>query len=156
MKNLDLISFYLDKNEHYPISDKFLEKYQKKDDEYVIFAYETGHIVNERMHEPNQKWHLFEAYFIYKLVEKDGDVEFRRGSFKCPELLLWLAEAADVNSNIVEEAATYASEKIEEIKKVSSDLSYSAEAVKYMNDKFNEKYGETLWEKTVNKINSMK
>ena len=30
---------------------------------------------------------------------------------------------------------------------------YSAEAVKHMNDMFKEKYGETLWLKTVEKMN---
>ena len=90
MKNIEWLSFYFDKKEHYPISDKFIEKYQQKDDGYITYAKETGHLVDASLHEPNQKWHLFESYFICKLIEKEGDADFNIGSFKCPELLLWM------------------------------------------------------------------
>lgn len=74
--------------------------------------------------------------------------------FKCPELLLWLAEAAEVEEQLVREAAAYASERIDLIRRENPDGAYSSEAVKYMNEMFKKKYGETLWVKTVNKIMS--
>lgn len=152
------IKFFFDKKEHYPISDEFIEKYQQKDDgnkySYITYAHNTGHVVDSKLHEPNQKWHLYESYFICKLIEKEGDLDFTMRGFKRPELLLWLAEAAEVEERFVREAATYASEKIDSIRRENPDGAYSSEAVKYMNDMFKEKYDETLWVKTVNKIMS--
>ena len=40
MNNLELISFYFEKKEHYPISDEFIEGYQQKD-EGTPFSYIT-------------------------------------------------------------------------------------------------------------------
>lgn len=156
MDTLEVISFFHDKKEHYPISDEFIENYQQYDDgrdfSYITYAHRTDHMIDPQMHEPNQKWHLYESYMIYKIIEARGNTDFRIRAFKCPELLLWMAEAAGVESSIVEEAAGYAKFRIDEIRKDTKDKSYSSEAVKYMNDQFKSKYNETLWTKIINKI----
>lgn len=155
MNNMEILAFFWGKKEHYPISDEFIEGYQQKDDgnpfSYITYAHNTGHIVESRLHEPNQKWHLLEAYFLCKLIDEKC-VDFRIGSFKCPELLLWMAEAAGVDENIVIEASKIAKSRIDEMRKTKPDSPYSAEAVKYMNEVFKEKYKKTLWEMTINCI----
>lgn len=75
MDSLRLVSFYFDKKEHYEISDEFIEHYQQKDDgsekSYITYAKQTGHIIDATKHEPNQKWHLLESYFMRRLKKKE-------------------------------------------------------------------------------------
>ena len=151
MKSLDVINFYIDKKEHYPISDEFIEYYQQKNGGYITYANETGHPIHPAIHEPNQKWHLLESYYICKVKEK-GTLEFNITGFNCPELLLWMAEAADVDEAIIKEAANYAKEKIDEIRRTSPTSAYSAKSVIHMNNKFKEKYQKNLWGFIVEKI----
>ena len=153
---LDLIIFYFDKNEHYPISDEFIEGYQQKNGGYITYAKKTGHIIYPKLKEPNQKWHLFESYCPYKLKDKKS-TNFKIGTIKCPELLLWMAEAAGVASEYVKEASDYAKSKIDEIRNNSPEKSYSAAAVTYMNNKFKEQHNnQTLWDLIVLNINESK
>ncbi len=37
INSLDLIKFYYDKAEHYPISDRFIEEYQQRSGDYLDF-----------------------------------------------------------------------------------------------------------------------
>lgn len=152
MKILRLITFYYDKKEHYPISDEFIEKYQQKEGGYITYAYETNHLIDASKHEPNQKWHLMESYFITKLIGNHGEINFSNGIFKCPELLLWMAEAAGVDEKIVNEASNYAKERINQIRKAEAETPFSKESVKYMDEKFREKYGKTLWDIIIARI----
>lgn len=153
MTNLEMLSFYFNKKEHYPISDEFIENYQQKDDgkdfSYITYAHETEHSIDPENHEPNQKWHLIESYFIYKLIKNNGDIDFGRGGFKSPELLLWMAEAAGVNECIVTDASAFAKKKIDEIRKNTPFSAYSAKSAEYMNKKIKEKYQKSLWSMTV-------
>lgn len=149
MDKLNFLKTFWSKNEHYPISDKFIEEHQQKDDNnagsYITYAKQTGHIVDAKMHEPNQKWHLLEAYFLGRLIDNNGEFDFIINGFKCPELLLWMAEAVGVENGIIEEASCFAKEKIEQIRKENPEKSYTAEAANYLNKKISEKYDKTLW-----------
>ncbi|MBF0921992.1 MAG: hypothetical protein HXK49_03150 [Atopobium sp.] len=139
---IDLIKFYCEKNEHYPISDEFIKKYQQKPtrDSYIDFARTTGHTVSAEQCEPNQKWHLFEAYISWKFKKNRENV----GQLRCPELLLWMAEAAGIDDEIVTEAKEAAASEIDRIRKEKPDGNYSAKAVDEMNAKMEEKYGKSL------------
>ncbi len=139
---IDLIKFYCEKNEHYPISDEFIKKYQQKPtgDSYIDFARTTGHTVSAEQCEPNQKWHLFEAYISWKFKKNRENV----GQLRCPELLLWMAEAAGIDDEIVTEAKEAAASEIDRIRKEKPDGNYSAKAVDEMNAKMEEKYGKRL------------
>ncbi len=154
MNSYELIMFYYDKAEHYPISDRFIEKYQQRKNGYLDFAKKTGHLISANCHEPNQKWHLFESWFLQTVEEKKTDdlKEIKCEGFKCPELLLWMAEAAEVKNELIIEAESYAKEKIDEVRNNNPEAAYSSEAVKYMNKKFNEKYNETLWSMIIGRI----
>lgn len=120
MKVNEFMKHYEGKNEHYPISDEFVKKYQQSHDNkkgYVHYAMEQGLLVCKEKAEPNQKWHLSEAY-MQELLEKEqiqsnDDAKTRYNNLKCPELLLWIAEAAGVDSEIIAEAARKASETID-------------------------------------------
>ena len=76
MNSYELIMFYYDKAEHYPISDRFIEKYQQRKNGYLDFAKKTGHLISANCHEPNQKWHLFESWFLQTVEEKKTDSDF--------------------------------------------------------------------------------
>lgn len=141
---IDLIKFYYDKEKHYPISDEFIKKYQQKSGGYIKFARKTGHTVSAEQCEPNQKWHLFEAYISYRLKVNGGDAKARMGKLKCPELLLWMAEAAGIDDDIVTEAKEAAASEIDRIREEKPDSSYSAKAVDKMDAKMKEKYGKNL------------
>lgn len=144
MKGMSVVGYFINKNEHYPVSDEFIENYQQQDDgnsdSYITFAHKTGHLVNAKEHEPNQKWHLLEAYYLMKLAKHNEGI----GVFRCPELLLWMAEAAGVNPELVTEAAGYAKEKIDEIRNNDANAAYASKAASYMNQRFKEKYNKTL------------
>lgn len=141
---IDLIKFYYDKEKHYPISDEFIKKYQQKSGGYIKFAHDTGHTVSAEQCEPNQKWHLFEAYISYKLNKNGGDAKARMGKLKCPELLLWMAEAAGIDDEIVTEAKEAATSEIDRIREEDPDSSYSEDASEKMKAKMEQKYGKSL------------
>lgn len=152
MTGLELTNFYYNKDEHYPISDSFIENYQQKDGGYIAFAIQTGHKVDRKTHEPNQKWHLLESYILVKIIQTNGNINFKLGVLKCPELILWMAEAAGIDDKIIKEAASYAGKRIDEIREATPDTSYSAAAVSYMNKKFKEKYNKELLTMVIEKI----
>lgn len=111
---MDLIKY---KKEHYPISDNFIREYQQGDTGYIKYAKKVGHIVDKSKAEPNQRWHLFESYIFRMLAEREMSLEDSAesvyGSLKCPELLLWIAEASGVDDKLVEETAQKAKQIIE-------------------------------------------
>jgi len=141
---IDLIKFYCEKNEHYPISDEFMKKYQQKSGGYIKFAHKTGHTVSAEQCEPNQKWHLFESYISRTFEDEGENVVVHIGKLKCPELLLWMAEAAGIDEEIVTEAKEVAASEIDRIREEDPDSSYSEDASKKMNAKMEEKYGKRL------------
>lgn len=104
-----LVCHLIDKKEHYPLSDEFAARYQQSKGGYIDFAHKTGHLVDVQKHEPNQKWHFFESWLLQSFRdgsicwENDaGKVVYRR--IQCPELLLWILEAAGVDLSKVEAA----------------------------------------------------
>lgn len=153
---IDLIKFYCKKNEHYPISDEFIKKYQQKPTgkSYIDTAYDTGHIVFARQCEPNQKWHLIEAYISLTFKDEDENFVVNIRQLKCPELLLWMAEAAGIDDEIVTEAKEAAASEIDRIREEKPDGSYSAKAVVKMNAKISEKYGKSLGDMIAEKVES--
>lgn len=102
------------KKEHYTLCDEFIKKYQQLSGGYIEYARKVGKVIDRSLAEPNQKWHLLEAYYGYK--EKEGkldleaettiwDINWQRGGLLCPELLLWIAEAAGCNIEIAKQEA---------------------------------------------------
>ena len=63
-----------------------------------------------------------------------------------------MAEAAGVDEKIVNEASNYAKERINQIRKAVAETPFSKESVKYMDEKFREKYGKTLWDIIIARI----
>ena len=116
MTKRKVIEYFSKCEEHYPMSDEFVKKYQQNkgnlpqaDNGYIKKAYDLGIEINAEKAEPNQKWHLLQSY--YKIEKNDieskafdkrvtiwckGNKETGKGGsgLKCPELLLWIAEAA--------------------------------------------------------------
>lgn len=133
MTNREVIEFYSNKNEHYSLSDEFVKKHQQYRGGYIDFAKKCGKLVDKRLAEPNQKWHLLESYYRQKLKEgkihMDADakcwsVNWQSGGFKCPELLLWMAEAAGINIKEAKKATEilYANNKRAEAHKMIKKL----------------------------------
>jgi len=101
----DLVLFYINKKEHYDISDSFVKcnngKYQQsKTNGYMVRAKEMGVTIDYTQAEPNQKWHLLKSY----CARTDDDFEINNATFKCPELILWIAEAAGIDKKVIIEA----------------------------------------------------
>jgi len=93
----EIIEFYEGKKKHYCISDSFVKSgYQQKKGGYIDYAKKAY----SKEVEPSQKWHFIEAY----ASKKDRDDKFYYGRLKCPELLLWMAEAAGVDIEIIKQA----------------------------------------------------
>ena len=105
------------KNEHYGISDAFVKDYQQGKTGYIKYAMQVGYPIKKSQAEPNQKWHLFESYLHRRLadeklsLEDSAEAVYKR--LKCPELLLWIAEASGVDCLKVKEAANRAKEIID-------------------------------------------
>lgn len=98
----DAYDFFITKDEHYPLSDEFVEKYQQKDGGYIDYAKQLGMVVDKHQHLPNQKWHFFESWLIRSI--EDGSLTWDESAkpriytyLLCPELLLWIYEAAGVD-----------------------------------------------------------
>jgi len=78
---------------------------------------------DEDQSEPNQEWHLFISYYAYKIWESglnwDDTVEFwdKGKGLKCPELLLWLAEAAGCDDCDIAKAKKVAEDLCKEKKR---------------------------------------
>lgn len=111
----DIADFLEDKNEHYPFSDEFVEKYQQEDGGYIDNAKKAGLVVNKQLHEPNQKWHFFESW-LYPSIE-EGTLSWEESAqsrvyskLQCPELLLWIYEACEVDPSKVKMAKDKAEE----------------------------------------------
>lgn len=98
----DMANFLLTRKTHYPISNEFIEKYQQKDGGYIDNALKAGLVVDKQLHEPNQKWHYFESWYYPSL--EDGSLSLSDSAksrvyskLLCPELLLWIYEACEVD-----------------------------------------------------------
>lgn len=105
----DIARFLEEKNEHYPLSDEFIERYQQTSGGYIDTAKKAGRVVDKQKHEPNQKWHFFESWFYPSIddgtLTLDSDARSKVYiNLKCPELLLWIYEACNVNPSKVRAA----------------------------------------------------
>lgn len=100
------IDYFRDKKTHYNISQSFVQDgYGQKSGGYINLAKQKGILC------PNQKWHLLTAYYDELTDDEKCTKSYR--DLKCPELLLWIAEAASVNLELVEDAAKKAKEIID-------------------------------------------
>ena len=112
----DLAFFLIYKKEHYPLSDEFITHYQQSQNGYIDFAIKTGHLVDPKRCEPNQKWHFFESWLIRSFEDgtitswDDDAYKTVYNRIKCPELWLWLLEAVGLDSSHVEAAKKIAEE----------------------------------------------
>ena len=105
-----MMADYLEtKKEHYPLSDEFIERFQQTDGGYIEKAEEDGILVDKELHSPNQKWHFFESW-LYPSIE-EGKISWEDSAqsrvytrLLCPELLLWMYEACEVDPIKVREA----------------------------------------------------
>ena len=112
------IATYLETcDQHYPISDEFIEKYQQKDGGYIDLAMQLGLLVDKTKHEPNQKWHFFESWMNPKINDPDDTLTWESSAksrvyskLYCPELLLWIYEACGVSPSKVYQAKLLAEE----------------------------------------------
>jgi len=109
MEMQEFVNFFKDKNDHYKISDSFAsdKRYRQKDHGYIGKAKAADIEINIEKAEPNQKWHLLTSYYDeLNDCKKDAETCYKR--LRCPELLLWIAEAVGIDSKTVNNAATQA------------------------------------------------
>ena len=112
--------FYENKEEHYYISTCFVNcGYHQKKGGYIQNAKNAGIDINfdGEKPSPNQKWHLIVSYIKIHLIDKmkkSPDDSFYVGRLLCPELLLWMAEAAGLDEDMIKGAAKKAREIIVE------------------------------------------
>lgn len=111
----EMADFLESKKEHYPLSDEFIERYQQTSGGYIDYARQKGLIVNKALHEPNQKWHFFTSWLDVSIEEGtltwEDDAKKRvYTNLLCPELLLWIYEASEVEPIKVKKAKEVAEE----------------------------------------------
>lgn len=76
-------------DEHYPVVDEFVKGYQQSPTNkngYIYHAWEERIIIDRLNGEPNQKWHLFDAYLGQDNFEDSMDAGIIYNRIKCPEL----------------------------------------------------------------------
>lgn len=119
IKLRDWVEFLEGREEHYPISDEFVKDYQQDPSNkngYVYHAWETGRTISKAAAEPNQKWHYLDAYIGLKIEERefheDDDAKYSYANLKCPELILWIAEAVGVDNKKIFASSNKAKELI--------------------------------------------
>ena len=162
MKLKEFINFYINKNDHYEISDDFVKSgYQQKNGGYIARAKHRNVTIDYKEAEPNQKWHLLCSYIPYVYFndvemtyeEVDNkctnDIEFNTKSYnflQCPELILWMAEAADIDKKLIKQASDYSKKIIDEDGKMGRS---KAGRVMWSNEpfKFKEKVIDAIWNK---------
>lgn len=112
MKLKELSKHYEAKEKHYEISDEFVKEGWGQ----AETSGNTGYIakakarlkkdktikINPRLAEPNQKWHLLVSYMEETSPELPAKTAYSK--IICPELLLWMAEAANVEEKKIKEA----------------------------------------------------
>lgn len=121
----EMADFLSQKKEHYPLSDEFIEKYQQDGGGYIDYARQKGLVVDKTLHEPNQKWHFFTSWL--EVLLEEGKITWEEDAKKrvytylyCPELVLWVYEATEVEPAKVKKAKEVAEEgKAQKLKAVS-------------------------------------
>lgn len=89
----EFCELYKDKDKEYPVSKSFCVRgYMQKTGGYINIAKSKKIEIDATKAEPNQKWHLFNSYCTEKNISRDAKECYM--GLKCPELLLWMAEAA--------------------------------------------------------------
>lgn len=100
----EFCDFFKNKNPHYQKSDDFVIKgYGQKSGGYIECAECKKIEIDSEKAEPNQQWHLLKSYYREKNGKKDAKHCYRY--LLCPELLLWIAEAAGFDITEVAEEA---------------------------------------------------
>ncbi|MCQ2425817.1 MAG: hypothetical protein MJ070_06695 [Lachnospiraceae bacterium] len=104
--------------ERLPVTDAFISDYQQEGGAYITLAKSNGHPVDKKAGEPNQKWLFYYGYLTYHILNTkkfsiDNDISaiWNGSTLKCPELVLWLAEASGVDEQLL----LNASRKMKEI-----------------------------------------
>ena len=143
--NGQLIEFYKKCESHYTNTDSFIREFQQKDTTagkgYMANAHSAKRYkkkykinvefdINKDTAEPNQKYHFLCSYYEDYISWGDYDwttselwnKEKKLTDFRCPELLLWLVEAANVYTDEEMKAIT------EEAKKICRDGDNSPDA----------------------------
>ena len=100
----EFCDFFKDKETHYDESTNFVkEGYGQLSGGYIECSKCKKVKIDANTAEPNQKWHLLESY--YREYDSKKDAKRCYSYLLCPELLLWIAEAAGFNiKNVAEEA----------------------------------------------------
>lgn len=112
-------AYFMKKEEHYPQSDRFVHVYQQTScsaSSYIRHAFLKGQMICKKQAEPNQKWHFTKAWYAEKASQNPqfGEKELTAWcGIRCPELLLWMAEAAGLDGvekvvdDILDDETTY-------------------------------------------------
>ena len=134
----DIYDYLLTKSAHYPLSDEFIEKYQQTSGGYLDYAKELGKIVDKERHEPDQKWHFIDSWLLRSIEDSsltwDESAENRvYKKLLCPELLLWIYEACEVNPSKVRQAMTMA-EQGKSAKQAVTTIAKNMRACVYWDD----------------------
>lgn len=100
------------------IADEYVkEGYGQVRGGYFDVAYKNNIVILKETAEPSQKWHLIDSY--YALKQKDGNFNMHTKAnlsrIMCPQLMLWIAEIAGLNKELIktakELAVTYEKEQ---------------------------------------------
>lgn len=128
----DYISEHIDP--HLEIGDYIADEYVKEGygqvrGGYYDVAYKNNVVILKETAEPSQKWHLIDSY--YALKQKNGNFNMHTNAnlsgIMCPQLMLWIAEIAGLNKELIKTAkdlaVTYENEqRTKDSRKIKRDV----------------------------------
>lgn len=117
----DFRKLFENKNEQYPVTESFVKKgYMQKKRGYIALAKKKNVIVDEKNSSPSQKWHFLDAYCTGKNIAREAKQCYRY--LLCPELLLWIAEAAGFKEDDVFEDRNQKSVTLKDISQTAMQM----------------------------------
>ncbi len=101
------INDHTNKNGKPYFADKYVQSgYGQIKGGYFNEAYIRDKEIHMCKAEPSQKWHLLVSYYDYKIENSLINMNEPANLFRiqCPQLMIWIAEIAGLNSKILENA----------------------------------------------------
>lgn len=109
MTNQELYDYIQDNIEpHLEIGDYIADEYVKAGygqvrGGYFDEAYQNDVVILKKAAEPSQKWHLIDSYYALKQKSSNFNMDTKAnlGRIMCPQLMLWIAEIAGLDKELV-------------------------------------------------------
>ena len=97
--------------DHLPVGDYIADEYVKAGygqvrGGYFEVAYKKDVVILKKTADPSQKWHLLNSYYDEKMKDNTFNMQApaKLNRLMCPQLMMWIAEIAGLDRNILQNA----------------------------------------------------